>query len=66
MTPPYAQANGDGYIVSTTNEGALVGLWGGKAKRISESAEVEIKKRRDKGIPVHLDEIEAQVHALGN
>lgn len=59
MTPPYAQANEKGYIVSTTNEELLVGLWGGKGRTISEGAEKIIKEFRDKGLPVHIDELAA-------
>ncbi|MBM3234639.1 hypothetical protein FJZ19_06120 [Candidatus Pacearchaeota archaeon] len=65
----YAQANEHGYVVSTSDKELLAGLWGGRGVIISPAAEAEIKRRRDKGIPVHVDEIngiEELVHAFGN
>ena len=46
MTPPYAQGNEAGYVVSTTNESAAAGLFGGRWKRIDEETAQAIRTRK--------------------
>jgi beta-mannanase len=53
----YAQGNKQGYVVSITTESLLVGLFGGSYKEIDKETADQIRKMKDNGLPVRLDEI---------
>jgi hypothetical protein len=57
MAPPYAQANESGYVVDVVEEELLVGLFGGRGKRIDEETAKAIRDIKRQGMPIRIEDV---------